>query len=239
MGRFLQPDPIGFKGDASNLYRYCGNDWANKTDPMGLLGGTDYDQFREKRSVEYKNIITGSHIPASKQNVVAASQLAGLSTTRLLAAASAREGLMMAQMNATQKSGNDFEKTAHQSALKMLAEETHNPKVTQTGLITSGPPGRIGPVNEVIRPQNPFDLGGKRVAREEPLPVPKGQQAITVHYHHRTGSKDGPPSDVDLAGVKHGTMYFTNKESAKTGEYSIYRQGNLKPEIHHSDEIIP
>lgn len=38
LGRFLQPDPIGFKGDASNLYRYCGNDWANKTDPNGLLG---------------------------------------------------------------------------------------------------------------------------------------------------------------------------------------------------------
>jgi RHS repeat-associated protein len=37
LGRFLQPDPIGFKGDASNLYRYCGNDWSNRTDPMGLL----------------------------------------------------------------------------------------------------------------------------------------------------------------------------------------------------------
>jgi RHS repeat-associated protein len=38
LGRFLQPDPIGSKGDASNLYRYCGNDWANRTDPMGLDG---------------------------------------------------------------------------------------------------------------------------------------------------------------------------------------------------------
>jgi RHS repeat-associated protein len=37
LGRFIQPDPIGFKGDASNLYRYVGNDWANKTDPMGLV----------------------------------------------------------------------------------------------------------------------------------------------------------------------------------------------------------
>jgi RHS repeat-associated protein len=36
LGRFLQPDPIGFKGDGSNLYRYCGNDWANRSDPMGL-----------------------------------------------------------------------------------------------------------------------------------------------------------------------------------------------------------
>jgi RHS repeat-associated protein len=35
LARFLQPDPIGFKGDASNLYRYCGNDWANRSDPMG------------------------------------------------------------------------------------------------------------------------------------------------------------------------------------------------------------
>jgi RHS repeat-associated protein len=34
--RFLQPDPIGFAGDPSNLYRYCGNDPVNYTDPLGL-----------------------------------------------------------------------------------------------------------------------------------------------------------------------------------------------------------
>ena len=34
---------LHFKGDASNLYRYCGNDWANRTDPMGLVGDTVYD----------------------------------------------------------------------------------------------------------------------------------------------------------------------------------------------------
>lgn len=42
LGRFLQPDPIGFKGDASNLYRFVGNDWANRTDPMGLDGTNTY-----------------------------------------------------------------------------------------------------------------------------------------------------------------------------------------------------
>jgi RHS repeat-associated protein len=36
LGRFLQTDPIGFKGDASNLYRYCHNDPADFSDPMGL-----------------------------------------------------------------------------------------------------------------------------------------------------------------------------------------------------------
>jgi RHS repeat-associated protein len=37
MGVFLQPDPIGFKGDAANLYRFCNNNAVNRTDPMGLL----------------------------------------------------------------------------------------------------------------------------------------------------------------------------------------------------------
>jgi RHS repeat-associated protein len=36
MGRFLQADPIGFEGDASNLYRYCGNNPITRSDPTGL-----------------------------------------------------------------------------------------------------------------------------------------------------------------------------------------------------------
>jgi RHS repeat-associated protein len=39
IGRFLQPDPIGFSGDWSNLYRYCGNNPINFADPDGLIGG--------------------------------------------------------------------------------------------------------------------------------------------------------------------------------------------------------
>lgn len=36
--RFLQPDPIGLGGDPSNLYRYCGNNAVNRSDPSGLDG---------------------------------------------------------------------------------------------------------------------------------------------------------------------------------------------------------
>ena len=36
MGVFLQPDPIGFKGDAANIYRFCNNNAVNRIDPMGL-----------------------------------------------------------------------------------------------------------------------------------------------------------------------------------------------------------
>ena len=38
MGRFLQADPSGFNGDASNLYRYCGNNPLMHSDPAGLGG---------------------------------------------------------------------------------------------------------------------------------------------------------------------------------------------------------
>jgi RHS repeat-associated protein len=36
IGRFLQPDLIGFWGDATNLYRYCGNNPVRWRDPSGL-----------------------------------------------------------------------------------------------------------------------------------------------------------------------------------------------------------
>jgi RHS repeat-associated protein len=39
IGRFLQGDPIGFKGDATNLYRYCGNNPIMRSD----LTGEGYD----------------------------------------------------------------------------------------------------------------------------------------------------------------------------------------------------
>jgi RHS repeat-associated protein len=35
-GRFVLPDPIGFAAGDANLYRYCGNDPVNHTDPSGL-----------------------------------------------------------------------------------------------------------------------------------------------------------------------------------------------------------
>ncbi len=48
LNRFLQTDPIGFAGDALNLYRYCGGDPVNRVDPMGLdpiIPSDDVDAF--------------------------------------------------------------------------------------------------------------------------------------------------------------------------------------------------
>jgi RHS repeat-associated protein len=37
LGRFLQPDPIGFAAGDANLFRYCGGDPVNWVDPYGLV----------------------------------------------------------------------------------------------------------------------------------------------------------------------------------------------------------
>jgi RHS repeat-associated protein len=37
IGRFLQPDPIDFDGDPTNLYRYCGNNPVRYSDPSGEI----------------------------------------------------------------------------------------------------------------------------------------------------------------------------------------------------------
>ena len=55
MGVFLQPDPIGFKGDAANIYRFCSNNAVNKIDPMGLdaWGNGDASQYQHPEDHTY------------------------------------------------------------------------------------------------------------------------------------------------------------------------------------------
>ena len=44
IGRFLQPDPIGFRGDRSNLYRHCGNNPVTRWDFFGLQVSTSEEK---------------------------------------------------------------------------------------------------------------------------------------------------------------------------------------------------
>ncbi len=45
LGRFLQPDPIGFAAGDVNLYRYCANNPVNFVDPFGELAIEGYDYW--------------------------------------------------------------------------------------------------------------------------------------------------------------------------------------------------
>jgi hypothetical protein len=52
MGVFLQPDPIGFKGDAANIYRFCGNNAVNRADPLGLESDAELEQLSIKATLK-------------------------------------------------------------------------------------------------------------------------------------------------------------------------------------------
>src|SRR5882724_3836177 len=77
LGRFLQSDPIGFDGGDANLFRYCGGDPVNRSDPSGMLdqgggaggaGGRPPVPIKPLEPTQFGSngyIPTGSHIPQS------------------------------------------------------------------------------------------------------------------------------------------------------------------------------
>jgi RHS repeat-associated protein len=55
LGRFLQSDPTGFDAGDANLFRYCGGDPVNASDPLGLETGiVDYDPYDGKPIIGYE-----------------------------------------------------------------------------------------------------------------------------------------------------------------------------------------
>src|SRR5205814_10085963 len=44
LGRFLQSDPTGFDAGDMNLFRYCGDDPVDRSDPTGLLADHTYER---------------------------------------------------------------------------------------------------------------------------------------------------------------------------------------------------
>jgi RHS repeat-associated protein len=59
IGRFLQPDPIGFRGDRTNLYRHCGNNPVTRWDPSGLQAPVAIDGNGPGAEV----IVRGEEVP--------------------------------------------------------------------------------------------------------------------------------------------------------------------------------
>ena len=70
LGRFLQTDPKSFDADPSNLYRYCGNDPIDRTDPMGLegdnLAGGYINQFYRQSEQEHTEPDTRTALERSR-----------------------------------------------------------------------------------------------------------------------------------------------------------------------------
>jgi RHS repeat-associated protein len=64
IGRFLQPDPIGFEGDRTNLYRYCRNNPIKRSDPFGLADWHFYVDLNGVTTAEApRQTVTGDPVP--------------------------------------------------------------------------------------------------------------------------------------------------------------------------------
>jgi RHS repeat-associated protein len=69
-GRFVLPDPVGFAAGDANLYRYCGNDPVNHTDPSGHFGLEEFfsaiDSFVPSRDNIIKWLLKGAGVDADR-----------------------------------------------------------------------------------------------------------------------------------------------------------------------------
>ena len=102
-GRFLQTDPIRFQGGDHNIYRYCGNNPINGTDPLGLCNQQSQPVYIAPPD-QANNVLGGdlSSNQASDPEGQGAADAAGseLAAAAILAAALGPAGMEAAGMDA-------------------------------------------------------------------------------------------------------------------------------------------
>jgi uncharacterized protein RhaS with RHS repeats len=238
LGRCLQPDPIGFKGDGSNLYRYCGNDSVNKSDPLGLENPPARilpdRQWESSMYWDTANNYQGSFNDWMNRNSIRPQ--AGMGDN--------------AGGGGTKSGPSESEVAKHRAntkpyALDMLREEARGTK-DQTGeiVLQDGEIRRAGPVEERYVKRNPFSPSSGNVMAREHLKT-GGRALWIVHYHRRGGNEKYPtPDDYAAMRQEKAPMMFTSRDLAKGGHYQILRLG-FKPETlydrqlyleHHADK---
>jgi RHS repeat-associated protein len=238
IGRFLQTDPIGFKGDASNLYRYCHNDPEDFTDPMGT-NPPDVETFRNNlTSCGHGDWIKDSNGLSDWDFQHMSRQPPGMGPDNGGGGAPGGGGTKPLSPESEGKKA----RTAEQLAREMLRQEAGS-GVDQTGGIVQkvnargeliGHPYASAPVDGKPVYRNPNDPHQGILRYEERWTAHVGEKILyLVHFHQHTGKYGEPTEKHDLDMVKQyrASMYFSNKEMANRGQYMIIPNGR-PPEIH-------
>ena len=223
LGRFLQTDPTGFDAGDMNLFRYCGDDPVDRSDPTGLYdrnsallssGGGDWVWFNGGEVL--------NQLQAQQE------QRTG--------------GLIMADQYRTegQAAAKSSDEPTINKGRRILARQTKEGEDTTGAFVNGEPvpgdrnwkgqqvPYRFGkPVYK--NPNAPRSL--RRVDHIEE-PVPPGHSDLLTHYHTRGGQFAQPtPYDMDaLTTTK--AMLFSNPYLKAAGAYRIYRNG-VPYEMHY------
>jgi RHS repeat-associated protein len=217
LGRFLQTDPSGFDAGDMNLFRYCGDDPVDGSDPTGLVNTNAGTTLEQRMRLFYGASDTGG----------------GLYDLNI-------ENSRTVSFAQTSRVEESQAKSMHDRAVEMLAREVSRGHPTQTGVVTDGPPYEVGPVNEVrqlIDPQHP-SRGWKDVTLEKlTWRGPANQKIIIPHYHDRGGRYGRPTEKHDFEQLKQGPVYFTNPDLASQHKYEVLRLG-VRPEVRLDPRIV-
>jgi RHS repeat-associated protein len=193
LGRFLQADPIGFKGDASNLYRYCGNDSVNRTDPDGLISV----DATWSRLMYWQGSALASYndIAEAYRSWQSTGKQAGMDSWIIMGGLS---------KGSTPKPSTN----AHDVSLKHLREMIKDTEDSTTKIVQRGK----GPIHGVT-------FGGHKMTTQkmvhEYVRIRKGDKLYNlVHVHTRSGEDQHSLTDYDQRALKtlQTRMYFTTRD---------------------------
>jgi RHS repeat-associated protein len=212
LGRFIQADPIGFKGDGSNLYRYCGNDPVDRSDPTGLIA-TDWTwshlMWEQGNSPYGFNDLYTAYV---NQNQPAGNEGA--------------KGLTMAgQYRSDTASGNANDVTINQLKTQLGGKKDQ----TTQGVPTNGGLQIVEGGTEVRKPRGgrasgTFGYTGK----QEQINLRKDADRL-IHAHTLEGKRYALPTPDDDDAVQHArgrSMYFTSRYLARHGASPDGQKGN-------------
>ena len=121
LGRFLQVDPIGFDAGDMNLFRYCGDDPVDRTDPLGLES-LFYNNLESAIQAAEARTVAAQFSPSAKPIFVNIRGDTSTATGRTIS-------IMPSKMTPVLKSGNRYE-----------VLDTMNGKPQYTGTNAAGKP---------------------------------------------------------------------------------------------------
>jgi RHS repeat-associated protein len=226
LGRFMSEDPK-LDADPTNLFRYCHNDPIDFADPMGLdVVPSDPDKWAVKMDV------TGSHIPVSKDKLIATRQLVGLSTTRALAFLSAKaNGQFKVDADPVSVNKGGIGASGSNVEIGYQADSGQGSgRYTLDQEISSGPAGRDGQVN-----WGPFGPDRAENGRPE-FKVTPGVNSAKINDKPGKWSEDfksRPGSAIQHSGQYPAAHFAPFGERIRVSAYRIGAGGKLEYQGSH------
>jgi RHS repeat-associated protein len=200
LGRFLQTDPTGFDAGDMNLFRYCGDDPIDRSDPIGLV--SEDNRYSSLTSMGGGDWVKGS------EGLSAWDYAHGMGSNRAQAGMDSALIMSWHSKEDTPKS----RPTAHDQSLKSLRLMIKGSEDSTTKIVQRG----NGPIHGVT-------YSGETMTTQkmvhEYVKIEKGDRVYNfTHVHTRAGKSQNSLTDYDQRLLKNEKrpIYFTTRDWVRT-----------------------